>query len=618
MVVNLRHLYLVIIMSILLCQDNSGSLEKSISCRGVQRFAEYSIGFRGDDLLPCLSSWHTVTLDGYRWSTSAPGYEFSGSAQQNLVIDNHHIEIGFPHWSHINQIPVFSLNAIAIKPSISRSAVGGRLHPSGFLDLLTSQRSLFHAGILLGNPTGDPGPLRYTNPHLDNVDRVAMDPAIHIQARLKDNLINAGIQETYFPTTRSKRDQYLQDYPWDWRRLYQLSPALRWRNRSTEWEVDFLVLATFTGKIPGTGKTGMDLVWQADSNRYMPVQTHSWTASAVMTRPFSTSTLIRFYGQVSQQELITPTEFWPLLDLRRETARLGAEWIFKTKGIQSSLGTTWRQIKMTANHISTSIIEQPYSIWGSLTLNNGQVFVDGGLERLSFDTVYQISARFRPLRRIPFSLLVARFYTNGEVEPNQVTGEWDIIARQNSYNLTRIAFEHKLNTAVRITTTGYVHYLDDLYTAGDGIVFPSLGDTHGSTAGIILHLLKQWSSKGIEFSVLAQTRQSLSGDGSWQDFYRQIPKINFEGTLLYSPWPDLTFRFKTYWRSPTRWSMTDARSVSHHFDPILDVTMAKTMLNNKCISTVKIINVTNGHCQYHPAGENQPLTVMVGLELEIH
>ncbi|MCE2786831.1 MAG: hypothetical protein LW692_02535 [Sphingobacteriales bacterium] len=157
--------------------QNPASSQRQIITAEQIRLSGYS---RLSDILQLADAWTFSSINGDRWYMQSNGTSAYGNQNWILMVNGQRVIVNTFDAAHINTlgIPVHDIERIEIINTpilyLNEYADKGLIHiitkkmPSGFF---------YKAFINQGNVTGDPGPYRYLNSNLYNIDKIGLNYA---------------------------------------------------------------------------------------------------------------------------------------------------------------------------------------------------------------------------------------------------------------------------------------------------------------------------------------------------------------------------------------------------------------------------------------------------------
>ena len=129
---------------------------------------------RLSDLIELTDDWIGSSTEGYHWTIAPIGTSWQQSPQWNLFIDGLPIDVQAFNQKALNNLPITISEICEVHFSSIPVILHGMVVESGAIEI---QRCAPESGLSLdgqvsaGNETGDPGPFKYTDSRVENVDR---------------------------------------------------------------------------------------------------------------------------------------------------------------------------------------------------------------------------------------------------------------------------------------------------------------------------------------------------------------------------------------------------------------------------------------------------------------
>lgn len=129
---------------------------------------------RLSDVFSLLDDWQTYSTDGYTWHAAPNALGPMQQAGWLLLVDGLPVDVTALGVQNVNVLPLDAADLDRVDATNAPSLQAGRFATRGTLHLHTERPKdglQVRAGGAAGNPTGDPGPFRYTRSATPNVDR---------------------------------------------------------------------------------------------------------------------------------------------------------------------------------------------------------------------------------------------------------------------------------------------------------------------------------------------------------------------------------------------------------------------------------------------------------------
>jgi len=227
---------------------------------------------RLSDLIELSGEWVGTSTDGYHWTIAPLGSSWYQSPEWNLFIDGHPIHVQAFNQKELNELPITIGEICEVHFSSVPKVIHGMIALGGAIEI---HRCVPESGLSLsgqvsaGNETGDPGPFKYTNSRIENVDRTG--PTAHTKIAIASTnwyLQVGGATDEHHVTDPRIRPRVLQ--------LYRGEKDARILSRSVH--IDGKV---FDYKVTAGASRVEDLVFLALMGREIPIdKAVSWISAS--------------------------------------------------------------------------------------------------------------------------------------------------------------------------------------------------------------------------------------------------------------------------------------------------------------------------------------------------
>ncbi len=129
---------------------------------------------RLSDLLELADQWVGSSTEGFHWSIAPVGQSWQASPEWNLFIDDQPVNVRGLNQQGLNELPLTITEICEVHLHSRPVVIGGLVASGGAIEI---RRCIPKTGFSLegqfsaGNETGDPGPYKYTDKAVPNVDR---------------------------------------------------------------------------------------------------------------------------------------------------------------------------------------------------------------------------------------------------------------------------------------------------------------------------------------------------------------------------------------------------------------------------------------------------------------
>ncbi|MCY4224503.1 MAG: hypothetical protein OXF06_06665 [Bacteroidetes bacterium] len=160
---------------------------------------------RLSDLIELSDDWIGSSTEGFHWTIAPVGTSWQQSPQWTLFIDGLPINVQAFNQKALNDLPITISDICEVRFSSIPVVLHGMVAEGGAIEI---QRCTPESGLSLdghisaGNETGDPGPFRYTERRVENVDRTGPT----VQAK-----IGAGASHWHLQVTAGADEHHATD-----------------------------------------------------------------------------------------------------------------------------------------------------------------------------------------------------------------------------------------------------------------------------------------------------------------------------------------------------------------------------------------------------------------------
>jgi len=191
------------------------------------------------DILRLLEDWNLTTVDGFTWQMSPFGLDAYQTQPWIVMVDGVRMDIGQFGVSSLNRIPVNVSEIDSVEILDLPQLHHGEFIDGGLIHIHTHGAGKSGFGMegsaVSGNPTGDPGPWRYTDEATPNVDKVG--PDFWADVRYRDETGHGGgdaayVQRRHYPTQNETRQRNLNMAAGAYPQMNVYAPAARLRARA--------------------------------------------------------------------------------------------------------------------------------------------------------------------------------------------------------------------------------------------------------------------------------------------------------------------------------------------------------------------------------------------------
>jgi hypothetical protein len=203
------------------------------------------------DILRLLEDWNPTTVDGFTWQMSPFGLDGHQTQAWVVMVDGLRVDIGQFGVSSLNRVPVNLSQIDSVEVLDLPQLHHGEFVDAGLIHIHTRGAGSPGFGgegsVASGNPTGDPGPWRYTDEATPNVDKIG--PDFWADARYRANVGSAArgeepategrfvageagyVQRRHYPTREGVRLRNLNMAAGDYPQINVYAPSARLQAR---------------------------------------------------------------------------------------------------------------------------------------------------------------------------------------------------------------------------------------------------------------------------------------------------------------------------------------------------------------------------------------------------
>ena len=609
---------------------------------------------RLSDIFSMINPAFINTIDGYHVKTNLGSLSPSWTQDWIIFIDNQRIDLDYPYMKNVNLIPLGVDEISYVETTTTPGLVNGEFASNGVIHIHTKKAPdgfSLNASLASANETGDPGPYKYMDDQLPNIDQIGPYYWASLKYGFESFSARLGLKHHIQIYTDPKINNRLISYPWIYKEMRMLGVSLKLDFKFGGSNHSLFISRTETGDPVLFRGYGSDLLFFDPLGKEIPTEPKFTHAGLSGNFRLSSKVKLNYAFKFSSSLLdwtMPPADNifdWNINNYDGMIEIAGGENYSGTKiavGFNHvKLITHYSLVKNNATTFringQTSLFNNEQynqTLFGGVTFNgtsssikmgtnlaykvnkdvgiNGILAYSTKLEEENPSFWYWVTQGYNFMSDYNINYSIAAESENSR----KLTGDCEFVFQSGNkfflslggffrrfwdYNLERQEYYYNDDTSELGTNTN-LEYSDVGTVAGFKLHF-----NHKITPALYQQLFYQYIPH-------------FSGSSSFFDSWQSFPQHKVQYSVYYSPYKSFsmyagfTYLSETYWVEYTGNKNVMYKNIVEG-NVILDAAVQKTFWDGRIRLNLMLKNILGGFVVYHPAGELMDMTLYMKVAL---